>query len=108
MNPRARTAKNKSRLKNYDKMLETRGRGEGRLASSCTSPPAAVSVTSCCASRRCTSRTTASATCSSTLTFDLQPGDIFGVVGPNGTGKTTMLKMITGKLEPDSGTVTDR
>jgi ATPase subunit of ABC transporter with duplicated ATPase domains len=40
------------------------------------------------------------------LTFDLQPGDILGVVGPNGTGKTTLLKLIIGKLKPDSGTVT--
>jgi ATPase subunit of ABC transporter with duplicated ATPase domains len=36
----------------------------------------------------------------------MQPGEILGVVGPNGTGKTTLLKLITGKLTPDSGVVT--
>ncbi len=40
------------------------------------------------------------------FSFDLQPGDILGIVGPNGTGKTTCLKLITGKLQPDNGTVT--
>ena len=32
-------------------------------------------------------------------------GDRLGFVGPNGVGKTTLVNMLTGKLEPDSGTV---
>lgn len=32
-------------------------------------------------------------------------GDRIGLLGPNGIGKTTLLKMILGELEPDSGTV---
>lgn len=32
--------------------------------------------------------------------------DRLGIVGPNGCGKTTLLKIITGNLEPDEGTVT--
>lgn len=32
-------------------------------------------------------------------------GDCIGLVGPNGVGKTTLLKMLTGQLQPDSGTV---
>jgi ATP-binding cassette subfamily F protein uup len=32
-------------------------------------------------------------------------GDRLGIVGPNGTGKTTLLSMLTGKLAPDTGTV---
>lgn len=35
----------------------------------------------------------------------IQKGDRIGFVGGNGTGKTTLLKIITGQLEPDSGTV---
>jgi ATP-binding cassette subfamily F protein uup len=32
-------------------------------------------------------------------------GDRIGVVGANGTGKTTLLKLLTGELEPDEGTI---
>ncbi len=39
--------------------------------------------------------------------FDLrvQRGDRIALVGPNGVGKTTLLKMLTGEIEPDAGTV---
>ncbi|MEZ6195285.1 MAG: energy-dependent translational throttle protein EttA [Planctomycetota bacterium] len=39
------------------------------------------------------------------LTFDLPPGGIVGVIGPNGTGKTTLMKMIIGRETADSGTI---
>ncbi|MFC7071442.1 ABC transporter ATP-binding protein [Halobaculum lipolyticum] len=38
-------------------------------------------------------------------TFDVEPGEIFGVVGPNGAGKTTTLKTLAGLIEPTAGTV---
>ena len=36
----------------------------------------------------------------------IQRGDRIGIVGPNGTGKTTLLKLLTGELAPDEGKVT--
>ena len=35
----------------------------------------------------------------------IQRGDRIGVVGANGTGKTTLLKLLTGEIEPDEGTI---
>jgi ABC-2 type transport system ATP-binding protein len=40
------------------------------------------------------------------LTFDVQAGEIFGLVGPDGAGKTTTLRMLAGVLAADSGSVT--
>ena len=39
------------------------------------------------------------------LSFDLPPGGIVGVIGANGMGKTTLFRIITGELGPDSGAV---
>lgn len=37
-------------------------------------------------------------------TLEVKKGELFGFLGPNGAGKTTTIKMITGLLEPTSGT----
>jgi sulfate-transporting ATPase len=39
------------------------------------------------------------------LDFRLPKGGIVGVIGPNGAGKTTLFRMITGKEQPDSGSL---
>jgi ATP-binding cassette ChvD family protein len=39
------------------------------------------------------------------LTFSLPPGGIVGVIGPNGAGKSTLFRMLTGREEPDGGTL---
>jgi ATP-binding cassette ChvD family protein len=39
------------------------------------------------------------------LSFSLPQGGIVGVIGPNGVGKTTLMKMIIGEEEPDAGTI---
>jgi Cu-processing system ATP-binding protein len=39
------------------------------------------------------------------VTLKLNPGHIYGLVGPNGCGKTTLIKSILGLVTPDSGTV---
>lgn len=39
------------------------------------------------------------------VTFELRPGERASLVGPNGTGKTTLLKILAGKEDADNGTV---
>lgn len=38
--------------------------------------------------------------------YNFQPGDRIGVIGKNGTGKSTFLNILTGGLQPDSGKIT--
>jgi len=40
------------------------------------------------------------------LSFDVQAGEVVGLMGPNGAGKTTLINIISGEYKPDSGTVT--
>lgn len=39
------------------------------------------------------------------INFTVNKGELFGFLGPNGAGKTTTIKMMTGLLEPTSGSV---
>jgi ATP-binding cassette subfamily F protein 3 len=39
------------------------------------------------------------------VTFDVQYGDRIALVGPNGMGKTTLLRLIEGRLQPTSGAI---
>lgn len=39
------------------------------------------------------------------ISFDIKKGDVFGILGLNGSGKSTTLKIISGILQPTKGTV---
>ncbi|MBM3315100.1 ABC transporter ATP-binding protein, partial [candidate division WOR-3 bacterium] len=39
------------------------------------------------------------------VSFDIRPGEIFGLIGPNGSGKTTCLRIVATLLRPTAGTV---
>jgi ATPase subunit of ABC transporter with duplicated ATPase domains len=39
------------------------------------------------------------------LNFTLPAGGIVGIIGPNGVGKTTLFRLITGQEKPDRGTI---
>jgi ATP-binding cassette subfamily F protein uup len=39
------------------------------------------------------------------FTYEFSPEDRIGIIGGNGTGKSTLMDMITGRIQPDSGTV---
>ncbi|MCC5882638.1 MAG: ABC transporter ATP-binding protein [Halomonas sp.] len=39
------------------------------------------------------------------LSFDIGEGEIVGLLGPNGSGKTTMMNLVSGALKPNAGTI---
>ena len=39
------------------------------------------------------------------ISFDVNPGELFGLIGPDGAGKTTIFRILTTLLIPDKGTV---
>src|SRR5580693_3770705 len=39
------------------------------------------------------------------ICFNIEPGEVVGLRGHNGAGKTTIMKMMTGYLEPTSGSI---
>ena len=42
------------------------------------------------------------------ISFNISPGEAIGIVGQNGEGKSTLLKIVTGTLKPSTGSVTVR
>lgn len=40
------------------------------------------------------------------LSFEVNEGDMIGLIGPNGSGKTTTFSMLSGALKPSAGTIT--
>jgi zinc transport system ATP-binding protein len=39
------------------------------------------------------------------ITFSVNSGEYFGIIGPNGGGKTTLIKIMLGLIKPDSGSI---
>jgi ATP-binding cassette ChvD family protein len=104
MNPKARTTKNKARLNNYDKMLateveETDDTVELHIPAGKRLGDTVVRF------EKVNFSYDGKRNVVDSLSFEMAPGDVLGIVGPNGTGKTTCLKLITGRLQPQSGRV---
>ena len=105
MNPKARTTKNKARLNNYDKMLTQEVEDRDPDSIELHIPSGRRLGDTVVRFEKVTYSYDGVNKVLEDVTFDMQPGDILGIVGPNGTGKTTCLKMITGKLQPQQGRV---
>ncbi len=101
--PKARQAKSKARITAYEKLAEEAGRAEvGKAQIQIAQGPrlggVVVEVDEL-------SKAFGERLLVDNLSFKLPPGGIVGVIGPNGAGKTTLFKMITGKEQPDKGSI---
>lgn len=102
MNPKGRHAKSKARISAYEKLLdeETIKRNEEMEIFIPPGPRLGDKVINA----EGISKSFDDRLLYENLSFSLPPGGIVGIIGPNGAGKTTLFKMITGQLQPDSGT----
>lgn len=101
MAPKARQAKSKARIGAYEKLLSEENRQkEDKLE---LFIPAGPRLGNKVIEVHGVSKSFGDKLLYENVSFTLPPAGIVGIIGPNGAGKTTMFKLITGQLQPDSG-----
>ncbi len=106
----ARRKRNQGRLRKLEEMREARrqrqvGRSSVSMAAG-EGPPASQMVSDLhLVSKSFAGDDGSETTIVRDFTTRIMRGDRVGLIGPNGSGKTTMLRLILGELEPDSGRV---
>jgi sulfate-transporting ATPase len=102
MAPKARQAKSKARLNAYEKMLGEEARqAEEKLE---LYIPPGPRLGAKVIEAHGVSKAYGDKLLFENLSFTLPQAGIVGVIGPNGAGKTTLFRLITGQVQPDSGT----
>jgi ATP-binding cassette ChvD family protein len=103
MSPKARHAKGKARVNAYEQLLENDA--EKRREDLEIHIPPGPRLGSVVIEADKVSKGYGDNLLVEDMTFKLPPGGIVGVIGPNGAGKTTLFRMVTGKEEPDNGSI---
>ncbi len=101
--PKARTTQSKARIQRYKELVAQRA--EEQLESVDLRIPPGPRLGDKVISLAGVTKSYGERTLIRDLSFDLPAGSILGVVGANGMGKTTLLRMILGQEEPDLGRI---
>ena len=103
MSPRARQAKSKARITRYEELREAAARQTETSAEILIPVPERLGDEVVVADHL--TKGFGDRLLIDDLSFALPRGGIVGVIGPNGAGKTTLFRMITGREQPDGGTL---
>jgi energy-dependent translational throttle protein EttA len=104
MSPKARQSKGKARLSAYEKMAGEEGKEkEAKLELWIPNGPR---LGSNVIDVKGISKAFDGRVLFENLTFSVPQNGVVGIIGPNGVGKSTLFKILTGREKPDSGTVT--
>jgi ABC transport system ATP-binding/permease protein len=104
--PKARTTKAKARIDRYDAAVASAPTDDDKRAAPLTLKlPSGPRLGGTIVELKKVSRTLGGKLLFKDLTLVMKPGDRIGIVGPNGVGKTTLIKTILGIDKPDSGEV---
>ena len=102
MSPKGRRAKNKARITAYEKMVEEQKEKREETVQIPIQPGPRLGQQVIVAKN--VMKGFGDRLLYDNVNFSLPPGGIVGIVGANGTGKTTLFRMITGQETPDGGT----
>ncbi|MFI7424262.1 energy-dependent translational throttle protein EttA [Nonomuraea sp. NPDC049684] len=104
-NPKARQTKSKARLQRYEEMAAEADKFRKLDFEEIQIPPGPRLGTTVIRADQLT-KGFGDRLLMESLSFDLPRNGIVGVIGPNGVGKTTLFRMITGGETPDTGSIT--
>ena len=103
--PKGRMAKNKARIKDYERLYDEVSKSDKKDDQVSLHIPVTRKLGERVLTVKDLTKKFDDRTVIDDLTFQVPAGAVVGVIGPNGTGKTTLLKIIAGQIEAEEGDV---